>query len=178
MGFSPEKLIFGLIFFSFSSIFLSSLSLIKDFISQREIGCQKLDLDSSPALEPSGSSSYLVLFCFADALGLLSVFKLILGNEKLNEYKIHTMVSTNKMMINDFVASPFPQNMICNIAITGHDIYHQSFSYLLTSPSMIGKFIIADIIIMMTTNCLIINLIKYHFAMMRIPTRKQSAKKT
>jgi hypothetical protein len=69
-------------------------------------------------------------------------------------------------------------NITCNNAITGRDIYHQNFSYLATSQSMIGKFITAEMITITTINCLISNFIRYPLAMMSIPTRKHNAKKT
>ncbi|HBB03546.1 TPA: hypothetical protein DCZ39_01395 [Patescibacteria group bacterium] len=86
--------------------------------------------------------------------------------------------STKRMMTNAFVAMAFPPNMICNNAMTGQEIYHQSFSYFVTSPSIIGKLMIAETITITTTNCLINSFIRYPFAMMRIPTTKHKAKKT
>lgn len=82
------------------------------------------------------------------------------------------------MMINDFVAIALPPNMTCNNAMTGQEIYHQSFSYLSTSPSMMGKFITPEIMMITTINCLMISFIRYHFAIMMIPTKKHNAKKT
>ncbi len=81
-------------------------------------------------------------------------------------------------MINAFVAIAFPPNITCSNAITGREIYHQSFSYFVISQSTIGKFITADTITIITINCLIMSFIIYHFAIITIPTRKQSAKNT
>lgn len=103
VGFSVEKFMVGLIFFSFafsfSSILCSSLSLINDLMSERETGCQKFGFSSF-------SSSCLVplpLFFFS-FFGALSICKFILGNEKLNEYNIHATARISKMMINALVA--------------------------------------------------------------------------
>jgi len=88
VGFSQEKFIVGLIFLSlicsFSSIFLWSLSLINDFINERETGCQKFGF--SFVSSSSSSSSYLDDLGFEfEAFGLFSDLRLILGNEKLSE---------------------------------------------------------------------------------------------
>ena len=60
----------------------------------------------------------------------------------------------------------------------GREIYHQNFSYFAASPSIIGKLITAEIIIIMTINCLINNFMRYPFAMINTPTKKHKAKKT
>jgi hypothetical protein len=178
VGFSPEKFIVGLVFlsltFSFSSIFLSSLSLMSDLMSERETGLQNSGFISS-----SSSSSYLETLGFELwAFGLFSLLRLMVGKEKFSEYKIHTTARISKIIINDFVAIALPPNMTCNNVITGQEMYHQSFSYLSTSPSMMGKFITPEIIMIMTINCLMISFIRYHFAIMIIPTKKHNAKKT
>lgn len=43
---------------------------------------------------------------------------------------------------------------------------------------MMGKFITAEMIIMITINCLISNFIRCPLAIMNIPTRKHNAKNT
>lgn len=140
---------------------------------ERETGLQNSGFSSS-----SSSSSYLVDLGLAVAFGLASVLRLIFGNEKLSEYKIRMIARINKMIINDFVAIALPPNITCNKAITGQEIYHQNFSYFVTSPSIMGKLITAEMITMTTINCLITNFIKYPLAMMIIPTKKHKAKKT
>ena len=88
------------------------------------------------------------------------------------------MVRTSKIIINDFVAIAFCPNITCKSAITGQEIYHQNFSYFATSPSMIGKLITAEMMIIIIINCLINNFIKCPLAIMSIPTKKHKAKKT
>jgi len=147
---------------------------MSDLISERETGLQNSGFTSS-----SSSSSYLDGLGFElDAFGLFSDLRLIFGNEKLNEYSIRVIASINKMMINDFVAIALPPNITCNIAMTGQEIYHQSFSYLVTSQSIIGKLMTAETITMTTINCLMMSFIKYHFTIMMIPTKKHKAKNT
>jgi len=56
------------------------------------------------------------------------------------------------MIINALIAIVFPPNIKSSKAMTGQERYHQSFSYLVTSPSMIGKLRIAEIIIIKRRN--------------------------
>jgi len=83
----------------------------------------------------------------------------------------------NATIMNTLTAIACPPNNALRTKITGREIYPPSFSYLMISPSMIGKFKIPETITMTIINCLINNFIRYHFAMMRIPTRIHNPKK-
>lgn len=152
---------------------------MSDLISERETGCQNSFFSSlEDVSSSSSSSSYLVFGLKLEVFGLFSDLRLILGSEKLNEYKIHTIARISKMMINAFVATDFHQNISCNKAINGQEIYPPSFSYFVTSQSIIGKLITAEMMIITMINCLIRSFIRYPLAMIAIPTKKHNAKKT
>jgi len=100
-----------------------------------------------------------------------------LGSVKLREYNIQITATMSAMIMNTLTAIACPPNNESKMKITGQEMNPPSFSYLMISQSTIGKFKIPEIITITIINCLMSNFIRYHFVMMRIPTRMHNQKK-
>jgi hypothetical protein len=100
----------------------------------------------------------------------------ILGNENPNEMNIRTSTQINNRITKTLIAIARQPNICSRTNRIGREIYHQNSLYLALVQSTTGKFITADINTMTVANCLIRAFIRYHLAIINIPTTKDKAK--